>query len=304
MTTLHGTTTAVVAAVALVLGGCGGDDGTPVDAAIDAPAVTAADFAGLWLMTELIVDDGGSPLTLRRDGVTQALRGDAQFTATATLTGELRVRQVALAQGLPASEIMTTTSAVAIEPDRWILTEPGGGVLVFLAARTGDHLVLTHDPSDPRDTATDPPIAVTVDRVAPWSTTMVGAWDLVSITVGGDTYLAGACTPIGAGAWGTIAMAIDIDDRLMFTRIMTTRRYSDAGCTSATGTTSSTQLGLAEEESGLRARIWGVEGDTREYQAFDLATAGGDLTLTRTACLPQPACLDTAPTQVVVRRRP
>ena len=186
-------------------------------------------------MTELIVDDGGTPLTLRRDGVTQALRGDAQFPAPATLTGELRVRQVALAQGLPASEIMTTTSAVAIEPDRWILTEPGGGVLVFLAARTGDHLVLTHDPSDPRDTATDPPIAVTVDRVAPWSTTMVGAWDLVSITVGGTTHVAGACVELGGGAWGTIAMAIDIDDRLMFSRVMTSRRYSDAACTSAPG---------------------------------------------------------------------
>lgn len=304
MTTLHGATMAAVTALALAGGACGGDDGPAVDAAVDAPAVTAADFAGLWLMTELIVDDGGSPLTLRRDGVTQALRGDAQFAATATLTGELRVRQVALAQGLPASEIMTTTSAVAIEPDRWILTEPGGGVLVFLAARTGDHLVLTHDPSDPRDTATDPPIAVTVDRVAPWSTTMVGAWDLVSITVGGTTHVAGACVELGGGAWGTIAMAIDIDDRLMFSRVMTTRRYSDAACTSATGTATSTQLGLAEEEGGAHARIWGVEGDTREYQAFDLAIAGSDLTLTRTACLPQPTCLDTAPTAVVVRRRP
>lgn len=304
MTTLRGATMAAVTAMALAGGACGGDDGPAVDAAVDAPAVTAADFAGLWLMTELVVDDGGTPLTLRRDGVTQALRGDAAFTATGTLTGQLRVRQVALDQGLPASPIMTSANAVAIEPDRWLLTDPDGGVLVFLAARTGDHLVLTHDASDPRDTAIDPPIAVTVDRVAPWSTTMVGAWDLVSITVGGTTHVAGACIQLGADAWGTIAMAIDIDDRLMFTRVMTTRRYGDAGCTTATGTATSTQLGLAEEEGGAHARIWGVEGDTREYQAFDLATGGGDLTLTRTACLPQPTCLDSAPTQVVVRRRP
>lgn len=303
MTTLHGLTTAMVA-VALAAGACGGDDGGGPDAAVDAPAVTAADFAGLWLMTELVVDDGGAPLTLRRDGVTLALRGDAQFAATGALTGELRVRQVALDQGLPASAIMTNVNAVAIEPDRWILTEPGGGVLVFLAARTGEHLVLTHDPTDPRDTVTDPPIAVTVDRVAPWSTTMVGAWDLVAITIGGTTYDAGACVQLGADSWGTIAMAIDIDDRLMFTRVMTTRRYSDAACATATGTTSSTQHGLAEEEGGAHARIWGVEGDTREYQAFDLAPAGDQLTLTRTACLPQPSCLDTAPTAVVVRRRP
>ena len=30
---------------------CGGDDGDPPDAAVDAPQVTAAEFDGLWLMT-------------------------------------------------------------------------------------------------------------------------------------------------------------------------------------------------------------------------------------------------------------
>ncbi|MBK9036269.1 MAG: hypothetical protein IPL61_34330 [Myxococcales bacterium] len=300
MSTLRNVT---IMALALAVG-CGGDDGASPDAAIDAPPVTAAEYEGLWLMTELVVGDPSAPQTLRRDGVTQALRADVQFTATGPRAGQLQVRQLVLAQGVPASPVMSSDHAVAVEDDRWLLTDADASVLVLRTARTGDHLALTHDPSDPRDTATDPPISVSVDRVAPWSTVMRGGWDLVSITVGGSVMVAGACVPVATDVWGTIGMQIDIDARLLFSRVMTTRLFSDAACTVETSTTSSTQLGLAEEEGGLHARIWGSEGDRHEYQAFDLTLAGADLTLTRTACLPQPACADSAPTEVVVRRRP
>ena len=300
MATLH---RALILAAGAMLASCGGDDGTPVDAAVDASA--AAEYQGLWLLTELVFDDGGTPITVRRDGVTQALRGDAQFDATGAATGRLQVRQLLLASGLPASAVMSTTHDVVVEPGRWVLTDVASGdVTVFTTALTGDHLVLTHDAADPRDTAANPPRSVTVDRVAPWSTTMVGQWDLVSITFGGTTVIADSCYAPMPSTWVRMTMAITIDARLGFERVMTMRIFSDDTCTTQVDTTSSTQLGMAEEEGGLHARIWGVENDRREYQAFDLSHAGSDLVLTRTACLPSPDCDTTAPTEVVVRARP
>lgn len=282
------------AAVALVLAACG-DDSTP----------EAADYDGQWLMTELVVDDDGSPLTLRRDGVAQGIRADIVFAATGPLTGTLDVRQVVLVDGLIAGPIAEPTGTVAVEPDRWVMTDPDGEVIVFATALDQDHLVLTHDPTDPRDTATDPPRSVTVDRVSPWSTTTVGSWDLVSITSDGTTIVAGTCLEVQAGTrWGKLTMVIEIGDRLLFSRVMTTTLYSDAACTAQTTQTTSTQTGYGEEEADATLRMWAVEGDRSEFQQFSIAVAGPSLTLTRTSCLPTPACLTSAPTEVVVRRRP
>jgi hypothetical protein len=68
------------------------------------------------------------------------------------------------------------------------------------------------------------------------------------------------------------------------------------------GETSSMQWGLAEEEDGVTFRIWGYEAGQAEHQVFTIALDADVATLTRTACLPQPACEDTAPLEVVIRR--
>lgn len=291
--------------LALTLLGCGGDPTVVVDAAItiDAPPM-ATDFEGMWLMTELVVDDAGTPRTLRRDGVPQALRGDVLLTPTGPYTATLDLRQALLSEGLLVSPVFHDVDAVLLEPDRWVLTTGDGEVVVFTTARTGERLVLTHDATDPRDTATDPPRSLIVERVTPWSSALVGAWDLVSITTGGQTVTAGACTPTAIPElWLTLTMRIDISPRLLFTRVMTTRRYADRACTQLTNEQSSTQAGMGEEVDRSALRIWATEGQRSEYQAFDLAIASELVTLARTACLPSPACLESAPTQVVVRRR-
>jgi hypothetical protein len=174
-------------------------------------------------------------------------------------------------------------------------------VIVFTMALTGDHLVLSLDPDDPRVTATDPPRAIVLDRVTPWTTTTVGDWVLVSLTNASGTITGDVCTAAG-GAWMKVHMAIAISDRQLFERVMTLTSYSDDACTTLVNTQTSTQVGYGEEAGGNVLRIWGVEADNEEYQAFALSQASGVLTLTRTACLPQPACEDEAPTSVVVRR--
>jgi hypothetical protein len=287
------------------LSACGGSEATPdgaVDAPIDAPAITADDYAGLWLITELALAGDDGPQTLRRDGVAEAIRGDARFAATGETTGTLEVRQVLLREGLIASPIFVEISDVTIESDRWLVRNTAEEVVVFTTALVGDHLVLTHDPSDPRDTAPDPPDHVIVDRIAPWTSDLVGAWDLVTITIGETTRPANTCVEVAPGTtWAMLTMDIDIDARLLFTRVMTTRTYSDEGCLAQTGEESSTQSGYAESQPGA-LRIWGIEGERAEYQEFAVGLDGDTATLSRGACLPLPECQDEAPTEVVIER--
>jgi hypothetical protein len=292
--------------VAFLVAGCGGDDGEPadagIDAAFDAPPV-ASDLDGLWLMSSLTIPVEGTVVTFVRGGTPQGLRADVLFTASGATTTDLQVRQALLADGLLASEIGSFDIPVVIEPDRWVMTVPDG-VLVVTATRTGEHLVLAPHPDDPRTTAENPPREIVLDRATPWTTSSVGEWDLVSITNVDGTITAGACTAVGASTWATMTMDIGFTGRLLFERLMTVHVYADDACTTSTGMQTSTQLGYAEEEGEATLRMWGVEGDEREYLVFSLSLVGDTMTLTRTDCLPQPACESEAPTVVVVQRAP
>ncbi len=307
-------TSRLLFAALLAAAACGGDDGAP-DAPIpdassppDAHVARAADYAGLWLITEMDFGDE-EPGVIRRDGVPLSLRADALVTPTGDATGTMHVRQLALLQGLPAGEVSGGEQQLTVEAagtaDRWILQTGPEEVAVFDAALAGDRLVLTHDADDPRDTADNPPDTVTCDRVPPWSTTTVGDWELVTITIDGDTIPAETCLEVQAGTtWAMLSMEISIDDRQLFERVMTTRLFSDDTCATQTGAQASTQTGFGEEEDGTTLRMWATEGGDAEFQAFTLALDGDELTLTRTACLPLPECATSAPTEVVVRRAP
>jgi hypothetical protein len=294
-----------LALLAVLAGACGDGGGTP-----DAPPpipdgpIPAAAYEGMWLMTATTFETDTGPMTLERNGTPLGLRGDAVFAATGPATGSLDIRQVLLDDGLIASEITAFVAPVMLEGSRWLLTEQGGGVVVFQTALTGDHLVLTLDADDPRTTAENPPRSVELDRVPPWTTAVVGAWQLVSLTNASGTIVANTCTAIGPDTWATMGMDITFGMRHLFEREMTVTQFSDEQCTVPTGSQSSVQTGFAEEEGSATLRIWGVEGSNAEYQAFSIAIAGTDATLTRTACLPQPDCEDSAPITVVVRRAP
>lgn len=293
--------------------GCGGGSAMPdgaadapnaADAVPDAHQITAADYEGLWLMTSLTMpQQDGTYVTVLRAGDPSSIRGDALFHATDSLNGTLDVRQVLLDQGLIASPISALRATVAIEPGVWVLTDDGGGVSVFAAALAGDHLVLTLV-DDPRNTAESSPAEIVLDRRSPWTTTVVGTWDMVSMELPSQTVQAGSCVEIQTGSvWAVLQMEIVFDDRLLFTRTQTIRFYTDDACSMFDQEQTSVQTGLAEEENDDSLRIWATENAVSVYQAFSMAVVGDTVTLTRTDCLPQPDCTDTAPVSVVVTRR-
>lgn len=298
----------LVALVTLGWLGCGGGDSGPPqdagpDAPPDAPGLTAGDFDGLWLMTSLtITDDAGVEQTLRRDGIAQAVRGDVVFTSADDDNGTIDVRQALLVNGLLAAEVMSITLDVTVEPDRWVLTDPDGGVIVLAAELAGDRLTLDLDEADPRNTADNPPRQIVLDRAEPWKKMVVGDWTLVSMTTPSGTLEAGECTEMDPGtSWALISMAIEFDSRLTFERTMEMQAFSDDQCTEPAGSMSSVQTGMAEDVDDTLS-IWGLENGDAEFIEFTTEMAGDDLVLTRETCLPSPACEDEAPLEVVVRR--
>jgi len=286
-------TSKLILAALLLTAACGGDD------------INARDYDGLWLIMSMTVNDNGSPLTVTRDGTSQAVRGDVLWTGTGDTAATMQARQTLLVDGLMAGPVYQTDLTGLVEADRWVLTDEGGEVTVFTLAQDGDHMDLTLDPTDPRMTAVDPPTAISLHRVTPWSSTSVGDWDLVSITVGGQTLAADTCIEVQTGlVWGKITMVISIDDRLVFTRTMTSTAYSDANCTVQANQQVSVQAGYGEEETDTTLRMWAYENGNAQFLEFSMAIAADVLTLTRTSCLPLPGCTDGTPTEVIVQRRP
>lgn len=280
---------------------CGEDSPSP-DAGIDAP-FTSTSFEGLWLMTSLTMTPEGTPITVRRDGTPRSLRGDVVLSATGATSASLSVRQALLEGGLLTGDVMHLVAHVAMEPTRWRLTEPEGKVAVFTASGQGDHLQLDRAATDPEHTSPDAPLQIVLDRVAPWATTAVSGWDLVTMRLPDRTITAGACTEVDAGQrWGKISMVIRFSDRLLFFREMTTTLYSDATCETQLSTSTSVQVGMVEHE-GAAFRMWGMENGRAEFQAFTIAFTDDRADLTRTSCLPAPACNETAPLELTVRRR-
>lgn len=286
--------------------GCGGTSSTP-DAGPDAPSdggLTARDFDGFWLMTSLtIVDEGGVERTLKRDGIAQSIRADVQFASSGDDSGAIDVRQAVLVNGLLADEVMSMTLDVTVEPDRWLMTDPDGGVIVLAAELAGDRLTLDLDAADPRNTAENPPIQIVLERAEPWTTRVVGDWALVSMTTPSGTLEAGACTEMNPGTtWALMSMAISFDARLLFERTMHVDAFSDDQCTAPDGSMTSVQTGMAEEVDDATLSIWAIENGEAEFLEFTIGEDGDTTVLTRTACLPSPVCGDEAPLEVVVRR--
>jgi hypothetical protein len=265
--------------------------------------VRAADFDGLWLMTSMTLPTDDGTITVSRDGTPQGLRGDAVFTATDGEHAALAVRQVLLQDGLIASEVQAMDLAVLVEEDRWVLTDDDDEVTVFTTALDDDHLVLTPDADDPRHTAGSPPSEVVLDRAEPWSTRLVGDWELVSMELPSGEIVADTCFEIQPDLWVTVSMDIAIDERQLFERLMTLTRWTDAACTLGAQQQESLQVGYGEDD-GVTLRMWATEEGSSEYQAFTISGAGDELTLSRTDCLPLPACEDEAPLEVVVHRAP
>lgn len=260
------------------------------------------EYAGTWLMTSITMPDQFGTVTVTRDGAPNSLRGDAVFVPTGDTAAGLHVRQMGLGDGVPVTGVMSQEIAVAIEGDTWVLTDEDGKVTVFTAMlHEGQHLMLTLA-DDPRITAEQPPLEVQLMRATPWGASTVGTWDLTSMTIPTiGTMPAGACMEIMPGNYAKLELTMVMDEHLVFQRSMTMTAYGDSACTQMISATHSAQTGLAEEE-GAVLRLWGTDGEAGEHLTFALATAGSQLTLTRTSCLPTPAC-NSAPTTVIVHRR-
>jgi hypothetical protein len=279
---------------ASLLAACGGDD------------VDARDYDGTWLLTSMTIPTEAGETTLTREGTPTSVRGDVVIAATGDTSAAMHVRQIGLELGVPATEVMSQDMAVEVEEGRWVLTEDGGQVTVFAVALHGDeHLVLTYDPEDSRNTAENPPREVQAMRATPWGRSLVGTWDAVSMQVGTTSMQMNTCTAIG-DRWYQVQASLTVDEWLVSERTLTAALYSDAGCTQVMDSNQFVQTGLAEEE-GPVLRTWSIEvgGDepTPLHEAYTVGLADSTLTLTRTGCLPMPSCESDGPSVVVAVRR-
>ena len=215
------------------------------------------------------------------------------------------LRLAVLDGGLLAGPFLTQVHDLVVEDDRWVLSTDEETV-VFATALDGPRLVLSFDADDPRNAGGNPPLEVVLDRVTPWPDVLVGHWELISLTLPSQMVVAGVCTEIQAGSrWAKIAQDIVFDARLVFEQTTTVDVYDDDACTSRLATQTSGQVGMAEADDVEHLRLWTIDdADVAGFQAFTMEVADGAATLTLTACLPAPACEDTAPTEVRVHLVP
>lgn len=247
---------------------------------------TAGEIAGTWVISSTTLEPD---VTLLRDRGGMTVRGDLEIVADGDGLA-LDIRQVLLDHAVMMSAAPHFEATVAVEPGTWVLRQPGG-TTVYDTALDGDHLVLTYDAGDPRNTAKAAPLELVLDRVPPWTTELAGTWHVV-----GDP-----CTPAGDGA-RSVATDIAIDRRGIVERDTTTTRYADAACAAPTSATTVTQVGYAEE-SAPQLRLWLLENVLPEYYQELAFTVVDDVaTWTREACLPLPECEDFVPPTLVLRR--
>ena len=281
----------IVVAGFLVAGcGNGGDAGAP----------TASDFEGLWLITSITADVGGSMETRDRDGTPLAVRGDVFFTPATNETGTLSIRQVLLDGNVPQGPLLLREDAVELDEDRWVLTEPTGDVSVYLAELDGDALTLTWDEDDPRNASTEPPpSAILADRAPPWGTSTVGTWRQ-----------SGECLPILTSPVipilpGTppLALSARYDSDL----IISSRHIADwtvdvfvhlsSDCSGSPESFSATLFGLLEEE-GDTLRTWWPATSTAavtlppDFRELEFSVVSDVLSMTSSDCDPTPGCID------------
>ena len=276
----------------------------PLLAACGDDGVTADEYAGTWLITSMTVTaPTGGAVTYTRDGDPMALRGDVVIAATGDTAATMHVRQMLLENEVPVAAAQSVDVTIALDGDRWVVTEPDAVTVFTAMVHEGEHLMLTLDPDDPRTTATDPPREVQAMRAEPWGTACVGGWDLVSMTIAGTTYTANECLPLGGDRWGKLQMMIAFDGWLTFSQTTLVATYRDAACTDLVSMNTTSAAGLAEEDAGAALRLWSRDADSGEHLELAITTAGDLMTLDRTACAPMPACIDGAPTRIIVHKR-
>ena len=268
--------------------GCNDDGGT-----------TTADMEGMWLIDSFAVMENGVPVTLTRDGSPRALRADLVLTPTGDTTATWTLRLTDLQDGLLVRPVTVDTHTITLEESKLIVVDNLAAVTVFDYAFSGDKLDLTWDESDARNTSDNPPTAVALARVAPWGTSSVGSWDILSITTTSGTTTPDTCQEVTPGQlWATNTMTVVISERHLFERTAQFQTYLDAACTVAYQALTDVQGGMAEE-AGSTLRIWTFSAQNpqaSEYLDFTMTISGDDMTLTRNSCLPTATCVDNSPT--------
>lgn len=283
-------------AVCLAAAGCpsGDDDDDNI----------AAQYEGFWLLQSATFDPGTGPVTITRTSTPQSLRGDVRATATGTTSLALRARLIALQDSLlPNQGIGTSEVSVQLEGTVWVTTDQDDAVAVFDSTLDGDTLTLTLDATDSRNTpGNSPPLELIVARGDPWTTTSVGNWTLVSLTFPGpQTVNAGACFDQGNGTAITIVSDIVIDSDWMLSQAMTITAFSDVNCMTQVQQQVQNQVGFVEEETDSVLRTWAYTVETQASEMTEWTmTSTSNVTLTRTACEPQPDCETDAPLGVEI----
>lgn len=291
----------LLAGVLLASGGCGDNLYRPP---------TASDFDGLWLITARTRPAAdGALVTETRDGAPRAIRGDAQFTSRGGAAGTWHVRLLVLDDGVlaPPDDALVSAPApisyaIAVEPDRWVMTDPAGSIAVYATELDGDRLTLTWDAGDPRGTATAPPTSWVFDRVPPWSPALIGTWRIVSLEYPDRTLLTDTCID-----QFKMTMQWTFDPRLVLDATRALFYYWDdiwpmpvpvPPCTVLVDELRGSLHGLAEQD-GATLRLWTFPGPWgrstygwrgADALVFDVQREGDLATLRMTECLPLPHC--------------
>jgi len=287
----------LLATAMLLAAGCG--DNTPPE------PPTARDLHGLWLISERTPagDDVVEPET--RGGAPHAVRGDGVFTATGHLTGTWHLRYLVLDDGLVTAAPAPISYAVELEPDRWVLTAPDGAVAAYESELVGDRLMLRWDAYDPRGTATPPSTGFALDRAPPWSTAMVGTWDVVSLETSTASVPADTCIGDTHSA-SRFEMTWVVDRHLAIDRTRNDFYYSDLflpplppgeppppPCASLLDERYMHDRAMAEHDDAA-LRVWSLSGphdlEPGHAHTYEVERTGDLATLTLTSCLPAPDC--------------
>jgi len=284
-------TLTLISALAILAGACSDGSGNG--------ALTAQQLEGFWVFSSITVVEGGEDMTLVRDGEPGAVRGDALVVATSATEGRMFVRLFMTMDDFPVALAVVDEVEIRLTGSTFTVME-GDDETSFHATLTGTTLRL-----DSTDTvASDAPKQLVLTRASAWGEVTQGDWEVVELTMGGETQTAGACVETDEGEGVIGGMALSFDPHLVVRVTETDTYFEDPECQTLSHVDERESIALAEEEgSTLRLWTWSSDHDGEGYIELTLQSSAGEtLTLERVRCAPVPACEAYMPTRIVLGR--
>ncbi len=276
---------------------------------------TAADFEGYYRIMSASFSNGPGqpPSEITRDGADSSIRGEFRFAATSASTAQISGKFFLLQENLLDGPITGNDRLIEfdvpaiLEADRWVI-DPDGGATVYTFTEEDGQLILTFDPTDPRNIDPDdsPPQFILERGTAP-DEYSAGQWELVAFEGNnGPELRAGVCRQdTGQPGSSLFRMTMDVaPSTLVYTLDFTLENFSDGACTSSTTIDRNQVGGIFEELDDGTLEQWLIGDDTpSQYLHWNVQMGADTIDLTRADCDPQPFCIEQGPSRMQFRRR-